>query len=922
MAFELTPGIEVVRNERGEVVHLQHLQQPYLGEKQGQEDPGTLAAEYLRDVADIYKLDRRLLRQLEAPPAQRLTGEETRLHQTEVKSVMETRVIAYAETHFDLPIWEAGFSVTILSNPLRVVSSVSTVHLDVEVDRPNPDARFMPERLDEEALSEALGLDDRARRSLKINGTSLRIYRFDPEQRHHPESRMKDTRQGSLAQPTLDLPKVPDEIRPGRHYVVSEVLFTLPLEKISDLNWRAFVEVETGAVLYLRAFISFVTGLTYETDPLTKTGDATMSPASTDAALNPLRINVTIPGLTAPAPGAEQALTGNFVRLEDFESPTEAAPTSPLPGTFDYNVRTNNFGAVGSYYHTDFLFRLVEGMGFTISGPAGFWDGTTFPIRVDHRAIDDEVNAYCMYNATGTGVDRFAYGRAALGQLISVTTEPRVVMHEFGHALLEDAIHSPNFGFAHSPGDSLAAILSDPGSLAPDRGLTFPWSLFWDEDGNARRHDRPVGSGWAWDGIHDNNAYKSEQILSTTLFRFYQMIGGDSHHPVASVRLSTQRFAARYSAYLLVRAILSLATSPVTPTPNAGVLASALMAADTGTTNFEGTRGGTYHKVARWSFEKQGFYQLTIPITPVTAPGAPPAVDVYINDGRNGEYAPFLDNFWETTDIWNLHAANPATTPADHVEPLLAVPNFMYVKVRNRGTQTANNVFVRTFHNRPSTSLVWPGDWEATTTPELPGPGMPSVSIPTGGEHIFGPFEWTPTVEGHECLLAYVSATDDRSNIDPATFFPCAGGPTPHWQMVPFDNNIAQRNVAPVPGGRGAPGLLSAFKRRSFYVDNQLEKAVRVQIEIELPPFLVERRWQASVAKANQRFSLKPGASRKVIIRLEPGLDFSPKDVEQARGDNLIRVRTVVDGIVTGGISYIIDPRLKEPVQQNKRRTR
>src|SRR5215210_986693 len=55
---------------------------------------------------------------------------------------------------------------------------------------------------------------------------------------------------------------------------------------------------------------------------------------------------------------------------------------------------------------------------------------------------------------------------------------------------------------------------------------------------------------------------------------------------------------------------------------------------------------------------------------------------------------------------------------------------------------------------------------------------------------------------GRECMFMEVTTTDDRdlSNIDARTFFPCAAGPTPDWRLLPFDNNLAQRNVAPVPG--------------------------------------------------------------------------------------------------------------------------
>jgi hypothetical protein len=51
------------------------------------------------------------------------------------------------------------------------------------------------------------------------------------------------------------------------------------------------------------------------------------------------------------------------------------------------------------------------------------------------------------------------------------------VAHEFGHHCLYDHIRSPNFGFAHSCGDSIAVILNDPYShlTGSDRFLSFPF---------------------------------------------------------------------------------------------------------------------------------------------------------------------------------------------------------------------------------------------------------------------------------------------------------------------------------------------------------------------------------------------------------------------------------------------------------------
>ena len=99
--------------------------------------------------------------------------------------------------------------------------------------------------------------------------------------------------------PTLRLPPVPTSIVPGQHYVVREVLFSLTVNA-EELNWRAFVEPSTGAVLYLRALTASATCAVFETDPVTKTGNA-LTPASGAAALDAARtLNLALMNLDPP----------------------------------------------------------------------------------------------------------------------------------------------------------------------------------------------------------------------------------------------------------------------------------------------------------------------------------------------------------------------------------------------------------------------------------------------------------------------------------------------------------------------------------------------------------------------------------------------------------------------------------------------
>ena len=114
--------------------------------------------------------------------------------------------------------------------------------------------------------------------------------------------------------------------------------------------------------------------------------------------------------------------------------------------------------------------------------------------------------------------------------------------------------------------------------------------------------------------------YLSEQILSTTMFRVYRSIGGDS------TSVSRREFAARCMAYLMLRAVGTLTpmSNPNTP----ALFLNALLIADAGNWTSEGIFGGAYGKVFTWSFEKQNLNN-----------GALPIVDVYIDDGRAGEYS-------------------------------------------------------------------------------------------------------------------------------------------------------------------------------------------------------------------------------------------------------------------------------------------
>ncbi len=918
--FDGRLNAHLTRDASGAVRDLLHLDAPYVATANA---PLPAAREYLERYADGLGIERSQLDSLELQPTEEPidVGVEYRL--AEMRRQFDATAVVFSQTALGLPVWNAGIVVSLLDRPLRVVSSQSTDHREIEVSKPSAQALRKLTRLDEKTLAPKLGLRQAGAEfvpnSLQIQRRRLLVYRYDPATRTlspAPTSPPAGDREHD-AHPfhtpvILPLPPVDDGIVDGGHYVAAELILILGTRTVPDLHWVAIVEARTLDVLYLRPLADSVDGLVFHDEPITDYGGPAAS--ASNAALNAARVSVQLEGLDPPA-GGTYLLTGDNVALVDVEPPAVAAPTEPAGTDFNFSARTNDFAAVNTYYHADRFFRLVADLGFDV---ASYFGGTLFPTTVDHRGLGgwdgiplngDTINAHCLGNGS-FGIQQTTFALADLtnvAQPLGIACDYRVVLHELGgHGTLYNYVNGPNFHFSHSAGDSFGAVLCDPESKAPDRFESFPFVPVVN-----RRHDRTPALGWGWNGnialnpfnpVIDNGGYNNEQILSTTHFRIYRSLGGDS------TEVDQRHYAARYVAYLILRAIATItqATSP----PTALGWATALMTVDAGDWTHAGQIGGVYAKVIRWAFELQGMYQPAATPKPNNNIGPPPPVDVYIDDGRAGQYEfapggtyPSVQRFWETTKIWNRHRPDGH---ADHQPPIVGEPNYAYLAVHNRGTQAATGVWVRGDQAAPRGGLVWPDDFKPTITESI------SIAGPIApGAHVqVGPLEWRPQHED-DVLLMSSGATGDRANNDPTTLLPCAAGPTPLWRLVPCDNNIALRAVFPVPGGGGTHALLHAFEHRWFTAANPFAATAKVQIQAELPSFLATRGWTLTLDNpGGGSFSLGPRDTREIRPRLQPGHDFTAADVAAA-GTVAITFLVVVDGISVGGLTYVLDANMK-----------
>lgn len=417
-------------------------------------------------------------------------------------------------------------------------------------------------------------------------------------------------------------------------------------------------------------------------------------------------------------PGFNVRLCPQFVKADRNQLPG-ATDTKKieLPANKQLPPRRDEFSAVSAYYNSSDFFEMLGGYGifpgtFVVRaqtdiqvfyrygitpGPGG--GGRTLNAQVAFDCHENGGLPPIRMNLALAELSRWSRpvhpdGKRTWAEPLGIATDVRWMMHEFGHYLLAARLGKLEFDFAHSAGDAMAAIYADPDSRLADRrrgvaesfrGVTYPYVF------STRRHDRTPRSGWAWyggmnraviqappRGCDVTKGYLTEQILSSTLFRLYRALGGDTHladDPTAP-DVAIRRRASFVTLYLLIKAIQGFAQSPT----KAEMLelgmedASLLLGGDLelvpqpsfpiAMPQPDGWRGGMMHKVVRWTFEMQGMFP-DDPTIPLNGVGQPPTVDIYIEDRRpqeeltpegrmtygRGSYAPVsLD--WADDALW------------------------------------------------------------------------------------------------------------------------------------------------------------------------------------------------------------------------------------------------------------------------------
>jgi hypothetical protein len=197
---------------------------------------------------------------------------------------------------------------------------------------------------------------------------------------------------------------------------------------------------------------------------------------------------------------------------------------------------------------------------------------------------------------------------------------------------------------------------------AEARGETFPWistSSAHPMGTGGRRHDLTAASGFGWYGSEYGPAlqpdfdYLREQIMASTLFTLYRVLGGDDKH-AGQPDLAMRQAAADHAITLIVQAMPLLGAVAVSPAARIEDWIHALLCADASigpyfcralqTWRLPGMAG----KAIRWAFEQHGSW----PRDDAPQGFKPRAVDLYIDDGRQGHYHP-LSSLATDSKVWH-----------------------------------------------------------------------------------------------------------------------------------------------------------------------------------------------------------------------------------------------------------------------------
>ncbi|KAF3903188.1 Bacillolysin [Dactylellina cionopaga] len=635
--------------------------------------------------------------------------------------------------------------------------------------------------------------------------------------------------------------------------------------------FRILLDAMTGQPLIVIDLAQYATGTAkvFDPNPVVTTGNASLAFTTPASTLDGYTQAVGLDHLNPKDSSGNYHLDGTFVEMDEIEAPTFNEPTSTT-GDFSFSTANRAFLDAMVYFHIDRFQNYIE-------TSLGLTNVANYNIRVDPQGYNGDDNSHYIGNAITFGE----------GGGVPDAQDAMVILHEYGHAIQDNTnpgFDNPPSGIGEGFGDFLSAVYYDDKHTNPS--ATRGWMMSWDARGGwgGRRYDVSYNfDDPQYTSLSDN--HDTGQLWCTTGFEIYRKLGGDSSY------IGNKNFARDLAIRLHLQANFNVPASKATTTQ----MAQQIEAADGSLGGWYGLADKLHQKVIYDTFRRRHL------------PGYPnKAVDVYINDGREGGYGStsgndlfteklWQESYWDTQDIWVKTtpyanaAAQAAGGPNDHVEPPVNSTAYLYARVKNRGTSGSGPVKVRAFHAEPSIGLSWPDDWFEMDASQVAQPS--NITPGTGNGIIVGPFAWNPSEVGHECVFVIAECNNDRAT----TQVIAANAHVEHSQLVPFDNNIAQRNLHPT----AAKGKFN----RGFWVRNpdEITRSISLIYDSRLP-----RGWRFTTNLVNStQIRLGPLDRRwvELVIDQAAGVEVTNFDKPLT-----LTVTGLIEDRVIGGMTYYIAP--------------
>src|ERR1700727_2408382 len=152
--FDGRTRTKIVRDADGIARVLSHAARPVAVKAA---TPQLAANAYLNRYGHLFGLKQQHLKNLSRGVVADPTGAAVDYRFLREKSQFDVTTVAFHQTPFGLAVWEAGISVTMKHNPLRVIGARSTLHHKLDVKRPSGAHVAKAKAIDVETLAHFLG---------------------------------------------------------------------------------------------------------------------------------------------------------------------------------------------------------------------------------------------------------------------------------------------------------------------------------------------------------------------------------------------------------------------------------------------------------------------------------------------------------------------------------------------------------------------------------------------------------------------------------------------------------------------------------------------------------------------------------------------------------------------------------------------